>query len=192
MMEILMSNHENLATVAAAAAEGAKKPAPAPEAAKAAQAAVDDKTKANALQEKAKAPDLEAVRREAMQAERTRIAQLDAMALPGCEEILAEAKAEGRTPGETALAIVAHIKATGALDISKQMAASAETVPPLEGGAHDPLAAAAGAAPAKAAGPEAWRAAYAASADLQAEFRDVETFLAFKSAEAAGRARIKH
>ena len=46
-------------------------------------------------------------------AERERIAGIDALAVPGFEDIIAKAKAEGRTPGETAMQIIAAQQAQG-------------------------------------------------------------------------------
>lgn len=45
--------------------------------------------------------------------ERERIAGIDALAVPGFEDIIAKAKAEGRTPGETAMQIIAAQKTQG-------------------------------------------------------------------------------
>lgn len=45
--------------------------------------------------------------------ERERIAGIDALAVPGFEDIIAKAKAEGRTPGETAMQIIAAQQAQG-------------------------------------------------------------------------------
>lgn len=46
-------------------------------------------------------------------AERERIAGIDALAVPGFEDIIAKSKAEGRTPGETAMQIIAAQKTQG-------------------------------------------------------------------------------
>ena len=45
--------------------------------------------------------------------ERERIAGIDALAVPGFEDIIAKAKAEGRMPGETAMQIIAAQKTQG-------------------------------------------------------------------------------
>lgn len=50
---------------------------------------------------------------EATKAERERIAGIDALTVPGFEDIIAKAKAEGRTPGETAMQIIAAQKTQG-------------------------------------------------------------------------------
>lgn len=52
-------------------------------------------------------------------AERERIAGIDALAVPGFEDIIAKAKAEGRTPGETAMQIIAAQKTQGLTWLSK-------------------------------------------------------------------------
>lgn len=54
----------------------------------------------------------EAVKK-ATAAERERIAGIDALAVPGFEDIIAKAKQEGTTPGETAMQIIAAQQAQG-------------------------------------------------------------------------------
>lgn len=49
----------------------------------------------------------------ATKAERERIAGIDALAIPGFEDIIAKAKAEGTTPGDTAMQIIAAQKRQG-------------------------------------------------------------------------------
>lgn len=180
---------KSIAAVAAAAAAGM---AEAPEAAAAAEQ-IETTVAPPAPQPTpvaAAAPDLDAVRREAAAAERKRIAALDALALPGCEAIIAAAKEDGAGVEATALLMVQQIKSSGALDAVAAMAKGAATVPALPDAAHDPIGAAAqGAAPA-AATPEAWAAEWSASAKLQAEFKTSTSYVAFKKAEASGRARI--
>jgi hypothetical protein len=179
-----MTNVNDLAAVAAEAAEGASKPTP--------QAAQEPKLKeaAAASQPPAPAPDLDGIRREAAAAERARIVALDQIALPGCEAIIAAAKSAGTTPEQAAVEVVRHLKETGALDISKQMATAAASVPAIADLPHDPVGAAAAAKP--AAGTEAaWRAEFAASETLQAEFGgDEDSYVAYRKARAEGRARI--
>lgn len=137
-------------------------------------------------------PDLDAIRAEAARAERARISRLDGMALPGCEAIISAAKESGAAPEAAAVQIVDHLRASKALDVSAAMATAAASVPDLPVAAHDPLAGAAAAAGATtpAAGPEAWKAEYAASARLQAEFRSEGAYVAWRRAEASGRARV--
>lgn len=125
-----MDDLEGLAAVAAAASEGVSAPAainntPAPEAAPVAQPTVD----------------LDALRREGAAAERSRLMALDNLALPGCEAIITAAKESGATADATAMEMVQHLKATGAVDVNKSLADAAETVPDLaeapRAGAHD-------------------------------------------------------
>jgi hypothetical protein len=140
----------------------------------------------------APAIDLAAVRAEAAVAERARIAALDAIALPGFEAMIATAKADGQAPAEVALAMCAALKASKRLDAVDALRAGAETVPPLDPAPNDPTAAAP--APVAAEGEEAWRAEYAKSPALQAEFKlagGVDAFVAYRRAETAGRVRIR-
>lgn len=123
-------------------------------------------------------------------AERERIAGIDKAAMPGHEKLIAEMKADGsKTPADAALAVIAAEKAkresvSAGLDADEAKmkglrsepangAATAETE-------HKP----------KLTGEAAWKAEFAAKADLQSEFQTEARYLAFKSAEASGRVRI--
>lgn len=184
-----MTKGSDLAAVAAEAAEGVAKPTP--EAKAKEPAAQPPEAKAPEAASAAPAPDIEALRREGATAERERLLALDVMALPGCEKIIEDAKASGQTPSEAAVAMVRHIKANGLLDISRQMAASAATVPPIEPAPHDPTGAEAASPKPKAGTEEAWRAEFAASEALQAEFGEADRYVAYQTASAGGRARIR-
>jgi hypothetical protein len=170
-----MQPTEGLAAIAAAAAEGMSAPdAPTP--------STQDRGP-----ETAALPDLDAIREEARMAERTRLCALDAISLPGCEDIITAAKDAGAGLEATALEMVRHLKATDALNVTAALSTAAETVPALSDAPHDP--AAAPAAPAQNT-PDAWRAEYARSSDLQNEFSSADTYAAFRKAHAEGRVRI--
>lgn len=179
-----MNSDEGLAAVAAAAAEGAS----APEAKKDTPKAGPDASPATPKTEEPSGPDLEKVRSEAAASERTRLMELDAIQLPGCEAIIEAAKASGAAAEATALEMVKSIRASGALDVAKAMASGAAAIPAIDDAPVNPAAAD---APKPAAGTaEAWAAEFNASADLQAEFGTIEAYTAFRKAEKSGRARI--
>lgn len=187
-----MSNETGLAAVAAAAAGAVRAPEVVladPEPPKVQADAVSDVAAQPLLAgAEINTPDLATVRSDAAKAERGRLLALDGITLPGCESIIAAAKEGGGSPESTALEMVRHIKATGALDAVKALSTAAASVPALMDAPVDPVSAA---APRPAAStPEGWAADYAASPNLQAEFGSKETYVAFRRAEAAGRARI--
>lgn len=59
-------------------------------------------------------PDLAAIRAEGVSAERARITELEALAVPGAEELVAKFKSDGTEPAVAALAIIKHMKANPA------------------------------------------------------------------------------
>jgi len=58
--------------------------------------------------------DVDAVRAEAAKAERERIAAIDALAMPGAEDVIAKAKAEGTDANATAVLVLKAVQAAGA------------------------------------------------------------------------------
>lgn len=124
--------------------------------------------------------DLDAIRTEAATAERARITSIDVLAVAGCETLIADAKAKGWTPGETAIAVVAKIKADGMLDAVAAMQTAAATVPPLaaspsQDGNHTEVT--------TPEGPEKWAKDWHASVKLQEDFPTVESYVAVKKRE---------
>lgn len=181
-----------LAAVAAEAAEGVSKPStPAATTAQPTKepAAKEPEASAGPAKDSGQTSDLDAVRQQAAAAERTRLMALDAIALPGCEAIITAAKNEGKSPEQAALEMVRHIRESGQLDISRQMATAAATVPTLADAPHDPVGGISGPKP-KAGTEEAWRAEFAASDRLQEEFASADDYVAYKKSEAAGRVRV--
>lgn len=117
----------------------------------------------------------------AVAAERQRIADIEAAALPGHEALVTAAKADPKaTAGSLALQIVAAEKAKAGTHLEQRLAAEGEAgaVPP-EASAGD----LAGATP---------EARFAADPKLQAEFGgNVETYKAFLAAQGKGLVKIK-
>lgn len=124
---------------------------------------------------------------DAIAAERVRMCKIDAMALPGCESIISEAKASGASVGDTAVHMIQHIQKAGLMDAAAALRASAETVPALDAMPHDPMGNAGGVVPQTA---EGWGQEYRASSDLQKEFGSEAAYVAFNKNTAAGRVRI--
>lgn len=127
--------------------------------------------------------DVEAIKKDAIAEERSRLAALDAIALPRCESIIAAAKESGQSAEATALEMVRHLKASKALDVTEAMRASAESVPEIE-------AAATPEAESKPSGEDGWAAEWRSKAALRAEFLTAEDYCAFRKAEANGRLRF--
>ena len=130
----------------------------------------------------APAVDLDAIRAEAATAERGRIMAIDALAVAGCETLIADAKAKAWTPGDTAIAVVAKIKADGMLDAVAALSSAAATVPaiaanPSEDGNHTEAT-----APESA---EKWAKDWTASTKLQEEYPTVEAYVAIMRRETA-------
>ena len=121
-------------------------------------------------------------------AERTRLLGLDELAMAGHEALVAAAKADGKTtPEQLALQIVKAERSAGANHLAGRAAAdTGVAVPPV---AALPQQSAAGAANAPLE--TRAKAAWDASADLQAEFGGkFDAYLAFEKANASGQARI--
>jgi hypothetical protein len=121
-------------------------------------------------------------------AERDRILALDEIAMSGHEALVAAAKKDGKTTAEgLALQILKADKAAGTSHLAGRAEGDAATaVTPVT-----PLKPAAKAADASLPIEARARAAWDASADLQAEFGgSFDAFLAFEKANAAGTARI--
>ncbi|SHE67754.1 ATP-dependent protease ClpP, protease subunit [Kaistia soli DSM 19436] len=125
-------------------------------------------------------------------AERDRILGIENLGATGHDALVAEMKADGKTsPAEAALRIMGAEKATRGTRM-QALADADKTVPVATAPTANPQPAAPVApVPVVAASPDGWKAEFVASADLQAEFRSVEAYVAFKSATADGRARIK-
>lgn len=126
--------------------------------------------------------DLDAIRAEAAAAERSRIMAIDALAVAGCDTLIADAKAKAWTPGDTAMAVVAKIKADGMLDAVAALSSAAATVPaiaasPSEDGNHTEAAA--------PESPEKWAKDWTASTKLQDEYPTVEAYVAIMRREKA-------
>ncbi len=137
-------------------------------------------------------PDLcAAIRADGAAAERTRILGIEAHAMAGHDALIATMKADPTvTPdmaagrilaaekaarGQQAQAIVDVEKVTGAVKAAPQ---------------SHPAGAAAVSASEKATTPEGWKAEYAASPQLQAEFASADDYVSLKRAEASGKVRV--
>ncbi|WP_042336338.1 hypothetical protein [Bradyrhizobium sp. DOA9] len=129
-----------------------------------------------------------ALRLEGATAERSRILGIEAHALPGHDKLIADMKADASvTPDMAAGRILAAERQLR----GNQLQAIAD-VERLTG--KVPAAPSASAAPAsgseKATTPEGWKAEYAASPQLQAEFASAEDYVSLKRAEASGKVRV--
>ena len=130
----------------------------------------------------AAAVDLAAIRAEGVAAERARLTSIDALSVVGCETLIADAKANGWTPGDTAAAVVAKIKADGMLDAVAALSSAAATVPaiaasPSEDGNRTEAAA--------SESPEKWAKDWTASTKLHDEYPTVEAYVAIMRREKA-------
>ena len=163
-----------LATVAAAAALPAgaaaapAPPAPAPVIVSTAPAA--------------SAPDQAAITA-AVKLERERIAAIDGLAVAGFEDLARKAKDEGTAPGEFAIALLGGIKASGRLDAVEALKAAAATVPDLAA-APSPAGGASASGTAGLTGEAKWKADFAASEKLQAEYLTEAGYVATMRREA--------
>lgn len=120
-------------------------------------------------------------------AERARILGIEANALPGHDALVAEMKADGNvTPDQAAGRILAAER--------KLRGDAAQAIKDVENttGAVKPAAVAAGHQPAAetANTVEGWKAEWAKSDALKAEFETAEQYATFKEAESNGRVRI--
>ena len=127
--------------------------------------------------------------KEGADAERARILGIEAAALPGHEKIIAAHKADAsKSPADAAMAIIAAEKEgrgaqLAALDKDEQTVKGLRSEPANGLDApKNPLAGLSGEA--------LWKAEFAGSADLQAEFASEGAYLAFKRADSKGLARI--
>ncbi|MGD9923130.1 MAG: S49 family peptidase [Pseudorhodoplanes sp.] len=124
-----------------------------------------------------------------MDAERQRIAGIEAVALPGHEALIAEMKADGKTTPEQAAARIVQAeralretRAQGVRDVETVTGAlkSAPTV----AGPVDPRPGAV------AATPDGWTAEWKASAELQERHDTAEAYVSYQQGVASGRIRI--
>ncbi len=128
---------------------------------------------------------LAAARAEGAKAEHARVAGIEAAALPGHEKLLAELKADGSiTPEAAAMRFINAEKAarTGHADAIRnvegttgkvQAAVTTSVAPPAP----------------KADTPEGWKAEYAKSEDLQAEFASADLYVTYMQGTKDGRIR---
>lgn len=127
---------------------------------------------------------------EGAKAERERIAAIDALAMPGHEELVAKAKAEGHSAADLAMAIVGAEKAARASMLSSLEADEAKVKGLRPEPANGVTAENAQDQKPALAGEALWKSEFAGSADLQAEFGDEAHYLAFKRADARGGIRV--
>jgi len=133
--------------------------------------------------------DIDAIRREAREAECARIVAIQDATIPGHEALAQQFVKEGKSPGDFALAQSSAEKAKGAAHLDVRRAATAALPAP------QPQVPAADAKPkpALSAIPEtddAAKKAYAASTDLQKEFRTEAGYVAWARATREGKVRI--
>ena len=126
-------------------------------------------------------------RKEGAEAERKRIKAVEEQTLPGHEALIEQLKWDGTTTGEQAAVKVLQAEKAKASIILKNLEADAIDPVPVDNSAGD---APGGSTAPLPEGPEKWKADYAASKELQKEFRDVETYIAFKTGESQGRIKI--
>lgn len=118
-------------------------------------------------------------------AERTRILGIESIAVAGHDALIATLKADGKTsPEQAAMRILEAEKTTrgNQLRAIKDVETEGAKVPaaPTAGGGEQ--------AP-KASTPEQWKAEYANSEALQAEFTSAESYAAYMAAEKAGKVK---
>lgn len=131
------------------------------------------------------------LRADGASAERNRIFGIEAHLLAGHEKLIAEMKADPSvTPDMAAGRVLAAEKALRAgklqavQDVEKVTGAVASAPAAVTRPGDAPKE------PEKAETPEAWTDEWKASAKLQAEFPQVEHYVAFKKADTAGRIRV--
>ncbi|MGL4966152.1 MAG: S49 family peptidase [Inquilinus sp.] len=130
----------------------------------------------------------EALARYGAASERKRITSLQALAEPGEDKMLAKAIAEGWAVDKAALTFAEGRRTRRAAALGNRQAEAAQ---PVAAPATDPAAPAKPKEDANAPIDVRAKAAWEASADLQAEFGGkFESYLAFRKAEASGQARI--
>lgn len=133
--------------------------------------------------------DVDAIRKEAREAECARIVAIQDATIPGHEALALQCIKEGKSPGDFALAQSSAEKAKGAAHLdARRAAAAALPAPQPQMPAADIKP-----KPAAAALPEtddAAKQAYAASTDLQKEFRTEASYVAWAKATREGRVKI--
>ena len=129
------------------------------------------------------------LRGEGAKAERERILGIEKAGLPGHEKIIAAHKADpAKTPADAAFAVLEAEKSSRgnqlkALDTDEQSVKGLRSEP--ANGTEKPANPLAG-----LSGEALWKAEFAGSADLQAEFTNEASYVAFKRADSKGLARI--
>lgn len=111
-------------------------------------------------------------------AERERILGIEASSMPGCEDLVAGLKADGKTtPAEAAVQILARVKQSGsaASAVLEKMDKAAEGVVSTPSGSEAPASVT---SKPKASTPEEWTAEWGASEKLQAEYPTAESYVA--------------
>lgn len=133
--------------------------------------------------------DLDAARKAGADAERERILGIEKAAMPGHEAIVAAHKADAtKTPGDTALAIIAAENAARGAQMAALNTDEAKTkVPAQPANATTAPAAAAGEG---REGPEKYKAEWDGNPKLAEEFSSFEAYSAFRSMEDQGRVRM--
>ncbi|OAO02707.1 hypothetical protein A8B76_05030 [Roseovarius indicus] len=136
--------------------------------------------------------DEDALRAEGAEAERKRLAEIDEVAVAGHDDLVAKAKADGKsTAADVALQIVKADKAAGKTHVDGLRAVEDALDPPPS---DAPGANAGGTSEPDAHAPieDRAKAQWNKDASLRAEFADdFDSFLAFAKADEAGRARIR-
>ena len=117
-------------------------------------------------------------------AERERIIGIEDLGVQGHGDLLANLKKDGKTsPAEAAHAVLKAEQSTRgkAMADIKSVETTTSAVKPAPASAEQPSI--------EASTPDAWKAEYAKTAELQAEFSTADQYVAFKKAEASGQAR---
>lgn len=121
----------------------------------------------------------------AVASERARIAAIDEIAVPGHDDLIAAAKADGRTAEQLALDIIKADKAAGGAYLAGLRDADASATVPAAPNAGATTTVAAGTPEEQAA------AQWDKDTDLRAEFGgDKDAWMAFAKAQSSGRARV--
>lgn len=135
--------------------------------------------------EKGKAEAQDTAREEGAKAERERIQAVESQSIPGHEKLIQELKFDGKTTGEQAA--VQILQAEKALRTNMKNQLDADAVKPVNHIANQGSADNVSSLP---DGPDKWKAEYKKSADLQAEFKTCETYVAYKEGVASGNVKI--
>ena len=124
-------------------------------------------------------------RTEGATAERERIQRVEEQLIPGHEDLIQEMKLDGKTTGEQAAVKILQAEKTLRETAASQLAA--DGIKPVEHAA----------APEEGDdvknmpdGPEKWKAEYEADAELQKEFKSVESYSAYMKGVSEGRIKI--